>query len=399
MPKFTLLTATTLLVVPAALAQSPITLTQASFPSSAATVERYQDANIPGSIGATATGANQAWDFRALTPTGLPYNVTRLPAPATGGIAGAQWAYDRQATFGRLAYDYVGYGALAPTGWLNLGRTISRQAASLALLTGGANDSAVINRQSIPYGPSGVVNFPLPLTAGGRLSRSFRVATTGSLTIQLASLNRAPLLLVQRYTYVDSVAGWGTVRIPVAGRSTGSDALAVLQVRSRTIRQDSIYLNGSPAPATLLAAFNLQQGAVSTTYFDQFWRNNSAQPLLELYYSSSRFGTPVAADYSVESSVLAARKANLLTAGWQAWPNPLAADQPLQLALPGAQAGEPVRLMVQDGLGRTVLSQPLPLVNGTATLPASAAAALSPGLYTLSVQQGTHQATIKLLRQ
>ncbi|KAA9333350.1 hypothetical protein F0P96_10290 [Hymenobacter busanensis] len=397
-PRFTLLPLA-LLALPA-LAQSPITLTQATFPASAATVEKYQDAALPAGLGTPTTGANQSWDYRALFPSGSAYQLLNLSVPPSPAFAGAQWTRANTNSIGNVSYVLTTYFNLTATGRMALGRSIIRQPFSIAARTGGANDSIVVNRQTVPYGgPSGIADFPLPLTAGSRSQQTFRIGVAGTLTVAAAGLNRAPFRVVQRYTYVDSVAGWGTLRIPVAGRAAGSDPLPVLLVRSRTIRQDSVYLNGTPAPAALLAAFGLSQGAVTTFYLDHFWRTGSAQPLLELYYPNSRYTTPSFADYSTESNVLAVKASSGVAAQWQAWPNPLAAGQPLQLALPGAQAGQPVLLTVTDALGRVVLQQPLPLVNSAAMLPAAATAALRPGLYTLTLRQGTHQASTKLIRE
>lgn len=395
---FTLL-ATALLTLPA-LAQSPITLTSATFPVSASSVEQYQDAS-PAGVPAPTLGANQAWDYRPLTPSGSAYTLLNLPVPPNSGISGAQWTRARTATFGSIAYVYTGYMSLASTGRMALGRTVTRQATSLTSRTGGANDSLVINRQTALYGsgPSGIVDFPLPFTAGGRNQSTFRFGVAGTITAAAVGLSRAPFRIVQRYTYVDSVAGWGTVRIPVAGRPAGSDPLPALLVRSRTIRQDSVYLNGQPAPAALLAAFGIVQGATTVTYFDHFWRTGSAQPLLELFYPNRQYAAPNYVDYSTESNVLAVKASSAVAAQWQAWPNPLTAGQPLRLALPGALAGQPVQVAVTDALGRVVLREQLPLLGGGATLPATATQQLRSGVYTLTVQQGTHRASSKLVRE
>ncbi|MDO7845790.1 T9SS type A sorting domain-containing protein [Hymenobacter sp. M29] len=396
---FTLLFAA-FLTLPA-LAQTPITLTQATFPAAAGTQEQYQDATIPTGLTSPSTGANQPWDYRTLGASGAPYSLAYLPVPASGGIAGAQWTRARQAIVGGFYYNYTAYYSLAATGRLGLGRTTTRQPLSIRTNTGGANDSVVINAQTVRYGTgtAGIVDFPLPLTVGSRNQTFFRFGVTGTLTVAAAGLNRAPFRIVQRYTYVDSVAGWGTVRIPVAGRSTGSGPLPVLLVRSRVIRQDSVYLNGAPAPAALLAAFGITQGAITAGYYDGFWRTGSAQPVAELYYPNRQYATPNFADYSTESTVLAARASSALAEAWQAWPNPLAAGQDLRLALPGALPGQPVQLTITNALGRAVLSQPLPLTGGTATLPAVATEALRPGLYLLTLRQGAQQATSRLLRE
>ncbi|MCC2547457.1 T9SS type A sorting domain-containing protein [Hymenobacter sp. BT175] len=386
------------LAVPA-LAQSPITLTQATFPASASTVERYQNASLPAGLGAPAMGSNQSWDYRALMPSGSAYNQLNLSVPPSPSFAGAQWTRANTSTIGNMAYVFTTYFTLAPTGRMALGRGIIRQPYSIATRTGGANDSIVINRQTVPYGGAGgIADFPLPLTAGSRSLQTYRFGVTGTITVAAAGLNRAPFRIVQRYIYVDSVAGWGTLRIPFAGRAAGSDPLPVLMVRSRTIRQDSLYLNGSPAPASLLAALNLTQGSFTSFYLDHFWRTGSAQPLLELYYPNRQYASPFSAAYSTENDLLLATQAtSALAAGWKAWPNPLGQGEDLQLALPRA-ADQPAQLTLRDALGRTILSQALQLQNGSGTLPAAATQALRPGLYTLTVQQGSHQATFKLLR-
>ncbi|RTQ51567.1 hypothetical protein EJV47_07140 [Hymenobacter gummosus] len=395
---FTLL-ATALLTLPAR-AQAPITLTQSTFPVSATSTEQYQPAGTAG-VSSPTTGAGQSWDYRTLTPSGSAYTTLNLSVPPNSGITGAQWTRAKQAVFGTIAYAYTGYYALAGTGRLSLGRTVTRQALSIAQRTGGANDSLVINRQTALYGsgPGGIVDFPLPFTAGGRSQSAFRFGVAGTITAAAAGLSRAPFRIVQRYTYVDSVAGWGTVRIPVAGRPTGSDALPALLVRSRVVRQDSVYLNGQPAPATLLAAFGITQGAVTVTYYDHFWRTGASQPLLELFYPTRQYTAPNYVDYSTESNVLAVQASSALAAQWQAWPNPLAAGQPLRLALPGAQPTQPVQLTVADALGRAVLQEQLPLLGGGATLPATATQQLPAGVYTLTVRQGAHRVSSKLLRE
>jgi hypothetical protein len=162
----------------------------------------------------------------------LPY----LPVPANPGIAGAQWTRARTAPVGFLAYNITSYYSLTANGRLSLGRTVARQATSLRALTGGTNDSVVVNRQTIVLG-TGLVDVLLPLTAGSHSRRSFRYGTTGTITIAAAGLNQAPFRLVKRGVYTDSVAGWGTVRVPVSGSATGSSAIPVLQVRTLSVGQ------------------------------------------------------------------------------------------------------------------------------------------------------------------
>ncbi len=393
-----LLTLASLLLALPGLGQTPVTLTAATYPAAPGTVERYQDANLPTNAAATVTGANQSWDYRNLATTGGPYSFTYLSVPAGTSVAGAQWSRARTATIGGIAYAYNSLSGLGNGGVLALGRSVVRQAYALTALTGSTTDSIVINKQTALYnGTAGVVDLPLPLTAGSYQTRTFRFGVTGQLTAAALGYNKAPLRVVQRFLYADSVAGWGTVQVPVAGRATGSPALAVLLVRSRTIRQDSFYVNGTPAPATLLAGFGVTQGQVTRFYNDSFRRPGSVQPVLDLYYSSAQYGTPYTADYSVEASLLAARPA-ALPGGAVAWPNPLSATDRLRVVLPGARPDQPVGLVLYDAQGRCLLAQTLPLLAGVGEVPAAATAALAPGLYLLTVRQGERALTLHLVR-
>ena len=346
---------------------------------------------LRSSLGPTATGPNYAWDYRNLVPGGGgPFTVPYQPVPA-GNIAGAQWTLPRLATVGGFSFNYLANQRLGSAGRLGLGRTVARQATSLGPLTGNPADSAVISGQTTLFGPAGVVDFPLPLTAGSYARRTVRFATRGTITIGAFGLTDAPFRIVQRYVFVDSVAGWGTLRLPAPGRPAGTGPVPVLHVRSLTLRQDSIYLNGSPAPAALLAALSLSQGAVSSTYYDQFWRSNSAQPALELFYPNNQYRTPTTADYSTEANLLPTRPAALPAAAVAVWPNPAAPGQPLHFELNTAP-GQPLALAVHDAQGRLVLRRTVP-----GGRPLALPAGLPAGLYVVEAASATGRARVRVV--
>lgn len=362
----------------AAAAQTPITLTASTFSAAPGTTERYQDA---GAGPAPATGPANAWDYRSLAPVGSPYVFCTYQAvPASGGIAGAQWTIPRQSVLGNLGYDYTVYYRLATTGVFGLGSTIARQPKSLGAVTGTPTDSVVINRQTVLYnGTAGVVNFPLPLTTGGYANRSVRISVTGSLTIQALGLNKVPLRIIQRLQYVDSVAGSGTVRIPYTGQGAGSPALPALLVRSRVVRQDSFLLGGSPAPASLLAAFGVTQGQITRYYSDAFWRQGSAQPVLELYYADKTYSRALYSDYSTEPTLLATHASLAALPGLTLYPNPAPAGSPVVLAT-DATGPQPVTLTLRDLLGRTLATG-----TGRTGQPIGVLAGLPTGSYLLEI--------------
>ena len=376
-----------------AAAQTPITITQADFPAAAGTLERYQDGDLPAAAPPTPTGANQTWDYRTLMPIGAPYTLPYQPVPANPGIAGAQWTRARTVYIGPLGYNITSYYSLAANGRLSLGRTVARQASSIQLLTGGANDSVVINSQTITFG-TGLVDVPLPLAVGSRYRRLFRYATSGTITVAAYGLNRVPFRIVQRDTYVDSVAGWGTARVPVAGNATGSGAIPVLQVRMSSVQQDSVYLNGSPAPAALLQALGITQGNIRRLYQDDFRRQGSTQPVLSLYYGNQQFGTPTSASYSTEATLLATR--NTLApalGGLLAYPNPVT-NGPLTLAA-GNGSRQPLHLTVRDVLGRPLATADITTGERTTVL-----AGLPAGVYLLEATGANGaRGTLRVVRE
>ena len=157
------------------------------------------------------------------------------------------------------------YEALTATALQYQGYRIITQRFGLGAITGISTDSVVVPTQTVPAASP---RFVSPTTTGTVNRQSYRLATTGLLTVALAGLNRSPLRLVQRMSSVDSVAGWGTVRIPTAS-GAASAPYAALLLRHRAVEVDSFYLGTVPAPALLLAALNLTQGA--TTYGFSGW--------------------------------------------------------------------------------------------------------------------------------
>lgn len=134
----------------------------------------------------------------------------------------------------------------------------------LAGLSGGANDILTIPAQTIAYSaPRTIIRYPA--TYGSAWSSKVRYVANTNLTIEAYGLNKAPLSLVKNLSSVDSVVAWGKANIPLKGNKM-SKAYEVLIVKRMSIRQDSFYLGGQPAPVPLMTAFGITQGSRDTTY-------------------------------------------------------------------------------------------------------------------------------------
>lgn len=365
----------------AATAQAPITLTQSNFPALPTTVELYNTVDAAG-VTPPTLGANQTWNYGALTPTSqlaVPYNA---PA-ATPAFAGTTRTYNYSLSLSDVKVVGVASQALTATGLRYLGYTIPLQRFGLGPLTGFSTDSLVLPAQSVPVGTT-VVAFP---TTTGTVNKNFqRTGTTGLLTVGLANLNKTPLRLVQRITTTDSVAGYGTLRVPAAG---GTAATSVLLVRSRTVEVDSFYLAGQPAPDFFLALLGAQQGLTTSSYFDNFYRAGSSQPVAGFNYTTATYSVVKSAVYSREASLLATRPSlAAAVGGLSAFPNPLV-QGPLVLAA-GNGSHVPVTLTVRDALGRQLATGSGQLGQPTALL-----AGLPQGSYLLEISTADGQRAVQ----
>ncbi|MEO6830758.1 MAG: T9SS type A sorting domain-containing protein [Chitinophagaceae bacterium] len=169
---------------------------------------------------------------------------------------------------------------------------LTRQAKGLGSITSNAVDSIVFPVQTISYTSTPLRVIKFPLTYGAQWIDSAIRTVNFNLTVTAASLTNAPGQQKQKSIYIDSVVGWGTMRVPIVGK-TKSTAIPVLQIHHWEISVDSFFLNGSPASAVVLTALGLSQGQRSTVLRTLFYRANATRPLIELVHSTpSHSSTP-----------------------------------------------------------------------------------------------------------
>jgi hypothetical protein len=326
-------------------AQTAITLIQSNFPATATSSDSWNNA-LAANVTAPSLGTNQTWNYASLQ--GVAPDTRTYAAPAAGSaFPAATRTVDNSLTLGIITVNRTNYQQLNTSGLSNLGQSNPTQRFSLQQVTGGNSDSLVVPAQSTPANYH-IVSFPF--TIGSHLRQTYRIGVIGRVKIPAFFLNNTPMRLVQNIVRVDSVAGWGNVLLPAA--SGGTASVRALLVRRKYVQIDSLYLNGQPAPAALVAALNLQQGQQTVTYSDWFYRENSGQTLLELYYPNASYQNPNEIYYSTEASLLSTSRSATALTGISAYPNPVANNQPLQLTALNGQR-QTVTLKVRDMLGRT----------------------------------------------
>jgi Secretion system C-terminal sorting domain len=213
-------------------------------------------------------GNNQTWDYTALKdsfPALLTYYYT--PATSFGAIptifSDATFAYNLTTTFRSFPYQARVYEKLDATGYVQLGYTSVEAKYSLANLSGGTTDSIYFPASALRFS-SPQVYYKFPTTANSVWKTNYKDTTPLQLSVGLLSLNKTPGMRVAQYTILDTIVGWGNLKLK---NPSGGTALnfAVLLQRETATRLDSFFLSGAPAPAVIMGALGLTQGAITLT--------------------------------------------------------------------------------------------------------------------------------------
>jgi hypothetical protein len=172
---------------------------------------------------------------------------------------------------------------------------LKRQARPLGAITGNSLDSIVVPAQVITYNNAlPILKFPATMSSKWGATAVRNAAF--SLTVTAASINNAPGLHKQIHTSLDSVVGWGKMKVPIAGK-TASAWIPVLQVQHFDTELDSFFLNGSPAPTALLSAIGLAQGQSNTVARTYFYRAAAYRPLCEAVHAAPAHSSSVSKLY------------------------------------------------------------------------------------------------------
>ncbi|MGH1338401.1 MAG: T9SS type A sorting domain-containing protein [Aureispira sp.] len=253
-----------------------MTITQATFPRLAAWIDSL---SIPLQTSATLPthGAFQTWDYSSWT---LDYISTSLHIDATTApnFPRALHKVSENLVFANLPITSDAYYGLDANGWYPLGRSYQAANYSLTAVSGGANDSIhFLNDNQIYGGRTDLC--PFPLTYQTQRSQSHTESIPFQVTIVAFGLNRTPGFRRRTVSRDLEVVGHGTLRMPTA-TGTASAPYNVLLVKINRTRVDSFFLGGAPAPAALLSALGLAQGATITDSFYNFYAPNYGANIL-----------------------------------------------------------------------------------------------------------------------
>ncbi|NQW29635.1 MAG: T9SS type A sorting domain-containing protein [Ignavibacteria bacterium] len=271
------------------------------------------------------------------------------------------------------------YESVDAKGWFEPGRIITEVTHSITNFTGGPEDVLTFPSQIQHYlGRVNTLEFPVSYQKSWTQSRDEIIKF--ELTVMAYGLNKTPGENRTKHSQFREVVGEGKLIIPdINGNPTSP--MDALVIRLKQFVVDSFFLGGSPAPAPLLAAFNLSQGSTDSLVSYMFYVPNFAAPAFSLQLDPngnvfSAFARPGAAD--VTSSVAE----SAFPFATSTFPNPVNAGEILTIDV-GVSTGNIIDVV--DLTGRVVVTTSVAHTNNNQVqlrLPTG----IAPGLYTVTVR-------------
>jgi hypothetical protein len=272
--------------------QSPIILTQSNFPAPTIGVP-LEDVTSQVTT-APATGSNQTWDCSTLT-TGISASNNFVTVSNNPYIPGAQFmlaTYFKNIT-PQLGFYYDQYYAISSAGAYVVGIHVPAQAFGIGALTGRAADSLYVLDTFINYStPTVRPVMTFPATDGSVWhTTNLRHMINLQLTDSAYHLNRFSIQQVFYFNRVDSVAGWGTLKLPA--QAGFNNNVPVLQEMLQQYYIDSFFVGGALAPRTLTSAFGITQGQnTGAAYRMLFYRDGEFNYQMLFNFTDNTFSTP-----------------------------------------------------------------------------------------------------------
>lgn len=333
--------------------------------------------------------SNGSWNLSTVNWSTTP--VVYAYKAKTAGFSNATYVDSNAVAFksSTLSFTYNTWNNIQQTSTATnlLGDEIlKRQAKSLAPATGNSLDSIVFPAQAVVYSrPLPIIKFPT--TSGSVWLDSTVRSLNFNLTVTAAAVSNAPGQHVQRIKTVDSVVGWGSMKVPLFGK-IGSSTVSVLQVHHYQITVDSFYLNGAPASSAPLALLGMSQGQTTTTAGTHFLRASAVRPLLQIVNSGATHSSTISRAYynivDLDEDV-SVNTASLGTV--KVYPNPVRGGQ-LSVDAVGNK-GTALHYALADAMGRKILEGELTAAGGKIPLRQS----MAPGIYYLQLSNAAGEPT------
>ncbi len=206
-------------------------------------------------------GTDVVWDFSGQAITGsFSYTKTPVSEPL---FPSANLVEMTTGTALNLVPQGVNfYEELADDGYKTLGRATQALSVPAQTITGGPNDTiSFLGNTSVYDEP--VYNLKFPLNYEDSWDTEINIWGNYQMTVAVFGLDHTPASSKYNYVENNTVLGAGTLILPHPD-GTGTVSIEALLLKSTSIRTDSFYLAGQPAPQLMLDALGLIQGNKDT---------------------------------------------------------------------------------------------------------------------------------------
>lgn len=261
-------------------ANAQITLNEGNTPHSPDFTE-VRFVTVNPAVDLNLEGENIDYDFGSIPPE-LMFTDTFLP-PTRPEFADATRFDLGSSSLGPLFFTGENYTRKDSTGIARLGNYKVAETLSMAPLTGNPDDVLEFPGNNSRFDEP---NYELlyPVTYGSTWSSSAVYTSDYNLTIGAFGLNAVPGQNIQYADFQYEVAGWGQATLPTLDGPT--IPYDVLSVKQTVTLVDSFFLAGGPAPAPLLNALGVQQGAQTIQNIYQLYAEGFETPILLLLMSA-----------------------------------------------------------------------------------------------------------------
>jgi hypothetical protein len=338
---------TTMLVGATAVnAQITVTANDFKMPIAADSAHIFFDIAVSG-VALPSTGANQLWDYAALPVVdsiSFSYDESDKVTPfdLTTGM------FMSQVDLGNYTVnDIQTYFNEADSGVFITGYHVKQQTINIS-----GTDEIVIPEQDILSTGSNCI---IPFDLTDATNNTYTSTEKMSYTLTYAPIfNNAPGEFKRDYNVNHEVIGWGKVILPKY-----NDTVEGLLLKSTIKTTDSIFLNGAPAPAPMLAGLNMTQGYITTDVSINIIAKDFNHPVMN-FYTNETADTLVSLDainssyYIDQTPVDTNSITKINTTKINAYPNPASDVLNLELDAKGKLVAE-----VYNIEGRLVARQPV----------------------------------------
>ena len=300
-----------------------VTIDREDFPLQAGSIDTFYISNLDNPVDFPTLGADQVWDYSILE--GIQEEI-RVNTDVTGNTdyPGAINSYPTTFLFQIFLINVIGYEAINDDFYFEVGHTQLESAYSITPFTAGPNDTLRFVNEQIQY--EGQINrLEFPVAFQNQWTSSQKDYFPFELTVAGFGLNNAPGRQSREETQIRQVAGYGDLIIPDRDGNP-STPLQVLLLKVDVTRVDSTFLQGQPAPPSLMAAFGLEQGMVTERTFYVFYMPGYGNPAADIGESGRFLHRPQAIDTMTGLN-------DVFTLEGKAFPNPIAAGQDLNFQL------------------------------------------------------------------